>query len=96
MWTGVTYDLQEESAWHLTLQAAAVSILDGVEIGLALLVGPVGAAPQVLARLCWPWAGALPVFPFEPVFPVFPVLPVEPVLPVFPVLPEGEEPVASP
>ena len=51
----MAYDLHEESAWHLTLQAAAVLMLDGVEIGLALLVGPVGAAPHWLARLCWLW-----------------------------------------
>jgi hypothetical protein len=79
----ITYDLHEESAWHLTLQAAALLMLDGVEIGLALLVGPVGAAPHMLARLCWPWAGVLPVLPVLPVFPVLPVLP-------------EEEPVASP
>jgi hypothetical protein len=94
----MTYDLHEESAWHLTLQAAALSMLDGAEIGLALLAGPVGAAPQVFARLCWPWAGVLPVFPFAgafPVLPVLPVLPALPVLPVLPVLPEAE-PVANP
>ena len=66
-------------------------MLAGVEIGLALLNGPVGAAPQVLARL---WAGAAPLLgPAELEEPVGPVLPV---LPVFPVLPDEVEPVAKP
>lgn len=72
-------------------------MLAGVEIGLALLDEPVGAAPQVLARL---WAGAAPLLgPVEldePVGPVLPVLPVFPVFPVFPVLPDEVEPVAKP
>jgi hypothetical protein len=84
----VTYDLHEESAVHCTLQAATLLMLAGVEIGLALLDGPVGAAPQVLARL---WAGAAPLLG-----PVELEGPVEPVLPVFPVAPDEVEPVAKP
>jgi hypothetical protein len=47
-------------------------MLDGVEIGLALLLGPVGAPPQVLLRtLCWACAGVEPWL-VEPVDPVLP------------------------
>lgn len=84
----MAYDLHEESAEHCTLQAATLLMLAGVEIGLALLNGPVGAAPQVLARL---WAGAAPLLG-----PAELEEPVGPVLPVFPVLPDEVEPVAKP
>jgi hypothetical protein len=73
------------------LQAATLLMLAGVEMGLALLDGPVGVAPHVLARL---WAGAAPLLgPVEPEEAVGPVLPV---LPLFPVLPDEVEPVAKP
>lgn len=66
-------------------------MLAGVEIGLALLDGLVGAPPQVLARL---WAGVAPLLgSVEPEEPIRPLLPV---LPVFPVLPDEVEPVAKP
>jgi hypothetical protein len=46
--------LHEALAWHWILHAAALSMFEGVAIGLAFPVGPVGVAPQVsrTASLC--------------------------------------------
>jgi hypothetical protein len=81
-----TYDLQEESAWAWALQASTLSMFDGVEIGLAFPLGPVGATPQ-LSRTA-SFVGPLPSDWLEPVLEVDPES--------LPVLEEELDPVAAP
>ena len=78
------HDLQEALASHCALQASALLMFDGVAIGDAFPVGPVGAEPQVLRTASFgaPLFGPLLLPVFDPV--------------LLPVLEELLDPVAAP